>query len=78
MVQTAKTIHQRLKSTLTGLPIDKLEQVADYAEYLRSREEWEATMEILNDPGMKRDVDEGRKQVIEGKTRSWKEIKKSV
>ena len=78
MVKVSKDIHQRLEVVLSELPPNKLEQVVDFAEYLKSREEWDATLELLNDPDMRRDIEEGREQAKRGEGRSWREIKNSV
>jgi len=55
-----------------------LEQVADYAEYLKSREEWDATMELMNDPAMSKDIEEGIAQSSRGEGRSRREIKQNL
>ena len=69
---------ERLQKCLALLSPHQLEQLADYAEYLHSKEEWEATQEILNDPNMRNDVDKGIEQIRLGETRSWREIRKNV
>ena len=78
MAAVSKRIHQRLEAVLSNLSPQKLEQVADFAEHLCSRVEWEATLELLNDPGMRNDVEAGREQIRRGETRSWQDIKKNV
>lgn len=78
MPKTKKTIQQRLETMLTELPTNKLEQVIDFAEYLKSREEWEATMELINDPAMCNDIVKGQAEAQQGKGRSWREVRKRV
>ncbi|MEW6236992.1 MAG: hypothetical protein AB1656_16530 [Candidatus Omnitrophota bacterium] len=78
MEKSIKQIQQKLGLILTNLPLKKLEQVADYAEYLKSREEWEATMELMNDPAMSKDIEEGIAQSSQGEGRSWREIKHNL
>jgi hypothetical protein len=73
-----KRIQQRLEAAIAMLPPGKLEQVADFAEYLKSREEWEATRELMSDPAMRRDIEEGRVQATRGEGRRWREIKRRV
>jgi len=73
-----RNIQERLKSVIAELTPKKLEQLVDYVEYLKSREDWEATLELMNDPFMRRDIDEGRKQSAQGKGQSWREVQKSV
>ncbi len=78
MERTVQNPQERLQRCIDNLSPSQLEQLADYAEYLHSKEEWEATQEILNDPGMKRDVDEGLEQIHRGETRSWRAIRNNV
>lgn len=78
MAGDRKHLQQRLNTVVSGLPLKKLEQLADFAEYLKSREDWEATLELINDPSMRRDVDEGRKQAEQGEGISWREVQQRV
>ena len=73
-----KHIEQRLKNVIDALPSKKLEQLTDYAEYLKSHEEWEATLELLNDPAMKKDVENGRAQSARNEGRKWREIVNAI
>ena len=75
---TAKELRQRLEAAISHLPVKKLSVLVDLAEYLRDREEWEATQELLSDPAMRKDIEEGRRQALEGKGRPWREVQKSV
>lgn len=78
MPTTREKIRERLVMVIDELPDGKLEEIVDFAEYLKSREEWDATQELLNDPGMRADIDEGIKQSKCNEGRSWKEIKNRV
>ena len=69
---------ERLETVIDGLPPKKLLQLIDFAEYLKSREEWNATLELINDPNMLQDVNEGRKQAMRGEGRSWREVQRDV
>ena len=73
-----KNIQERLRSAIAELPPKKLEQLVDYAEYLKSREEWDATLELMNDPYMRQDVDEGRKQSARGEGNKWRKVQQRV
>jgi phosphoenolpyruvate-protein kinase (PTS system EI component) len=73
-----KHIEQRLKVAIDALPSKKLEQLTDYAEYLKSYEEWEATLELLNDPGMKKDVDNGLAQATHNEGYKWREVVNAI
>lgn len=77
-MSTHERIQQRLETVLIALTPRKLEQVVDFAEYLNSREEWEATLELMNDPAMREDVEEGRAQAVHGEGRGWREVQASV
>ncbi len=78
MATVHDTIQERLEAILAELPPEKLEQVADFAEYLKSREAWNATQELMSDPAMRADVEEGRAQAARGEGRSWREVQRSV
>jgi len=78
MASRRKQIQERLEAVLATLSITKLAQVADFAEYLKSREEWQATVELMNDPAMRGDVEEGRAQAARGDGRTWREIQPRV
>ena len=71
-------IPERLEAILIDLPPQKVEQVIDFATYLKSKEQWEATQELMLDPGMKEDIDAGKRDAIKGNVKSWREIKKNV
>ena len=78
MSYISQSAEERLKDTITCLSPRQLEQVADFADYLRSREELEATQEILNDPVMSKKVEKGLDEVRQGKIRPWQEINENV
>ena len=78
MSNVAQNAEERLKDTITYLSTKQLEQVADFADYLRSREDLEATQEILDDPVMSKKVEKGLEEVRQGKIRPWQEINGNV
>ncbi len=71
-------LKERLEAALAELPSDKLALLVDFAEYLRDREEWEATLELLSDPKMRRDVMVGQRQAAQGKGKPWREVQRRV
>lgn len=71
-------LKERLEAALAQLPPDKLALLVDFAEYLKDREEWEATLELLSDPKMRRDVMIGRRQAMLGKGKPWREVQRRV
>lgn len=68
------TYLERLRRTAEALPTAVLAQLVDFAAYLRDRDEWAATRELLDDPGMRADVLEGREQAEGGEGVSWREL----
>lgn len=78
MVMSKATIKERLEIAIEDLPMKKLLQLIDFAEYLKFREEQEATLELMNDSGMAQDVSGGRKQASRGEGRAWREVQKDV
>lgn len=69
---------ERLREAAEVLPTRTLAQLVDFASWLRDREEWEATQELLCDPGMRRDIDEGHEQAVRGETRDWRDIQRDA
>jgi hypothetical protein len=53
---TRRSLKERLEKITETLPLKKLRQLIDFAEYQSFREEWEATLELLSDSGMARDI----------------------
>jgi len=72
MRTTRRSLEERLGEIAGALPLKRLRQLVDFAQYLSSREEWEATLELLSDPGMARDIEEGKAQASKGEGRNWK------
>ena len=75
MLLTRESMENKLHQILEVLPMDKLNQLVDFAEYLKSREEWDATLELLADPVMRQDVEQGRQQANKGEGRNWREAR---
>lgn len=74
MATTSSKVRERLETAIASLPAKKLEQLLEFAEFLRSREDWDATLELTGDAGMLRDVREGRSQASRGEGRSWRNV----
>lgn len=71
----------RAISALKELSEDKLRVAADFIEYLRSREEWEATWETMGDEKMMADIraaDEDWEAGRREKFTSWGKMKSNV
>ena len=73
-----RNIQQHLQDILLSMPEDKLALLVDFAEYLKSKDEWEATHELMSDAGMLKDILEGEEQAKRGEGRNWRDIKRHV
>ena len=78
MATTSTKVRERLETAIASLPPKKLEQLLEFAEFLRSREDWDATFESTGDAGMLRDVREGRSQASPSEGRSWRNVRKPI
>jgi len=57
----------KLLEEVKSLSEERVKAVADFAAYLKEREEWEATGEILGDQELAQQVKESRKAWAEGR-----------
>jgi tyrosyl-tRNA synthetase len=57
----------KLLEEVKSLSEERVRAVADFAAYLREREAWEATAEILGDDELVQEVKESRKAWAEGR-----------
>ena len=57
------------------IPARQLPMVLDFLSYLEDRQGWEATKEILSDPRMRGDVEEGQRQAKRKQGKSWRGIR---
>jgi hypothetical protein len=57
------------------LPDTKIREVLDYLEYIRIREELDATQEILDDEKLMESIEKGMAQFKEGEIVSLDELK---
>jgi hypothetical protein len=68
----AKTGYRnRLLKETESLSEEKLRVLADFAAYLKEREEWEATAEILGNKQMARQIRQSRKAWAEGNKKEF-------
>jgi tyrosyl-tRNA synthetase len=65
----AKTVDYKSKllEEVKSLSEERVKAVADFAAYLKEREAWEATAEILGDEELVQQVKESRKAWAEGR-----------
>ncbi|MEW6040036.1 MAG: hypothetical protein AB1633_00765 [Elusimicrobiota bacterium] len=69
---------EKVKEVLESLPKEKIEQALDYLQYLKDRQEWEATIEIARDKKLMESIRKGKRDIKEGKWVSWEDIKRNV
>jgi len=73
-----KSIRTEAKEALDALSEKKVSVVLDFIDYLREREEWGATDELLSDKRLLRDHKKAREEIRKGKTVKWRNIKRNV
>lgn len=74
-MSTIKKIAIRL---LDSLPEEKLKETITFMKFLQEKEEWEATEEILKDKKLMSAWKKGEKEVEQGKTENWENVKKRL
>lgn len=72
------TVKKNAKEAIETLSGKKARVALDFIDYLREREEWEATAEVLSDKKLLRDYKAAKEEIKKGKTVKWKAIKKNV
>lgn len=70
-------IKNKIRDAIERLPTEKLKTALDFFEDLEKSEEDE-TQALLNGPGFIEDYRQAKKDIKEGKTVSWKNIKRNV
>ena len=63
---------------LKQLPRNRVKQVIDFIEYLKAKEEWEATKEILSDKEFVASIRKGEKDLKAGKYKKWEDVREDV
>ena len=61
-----------------GLPENRLRVVLDFIEYLKDREAWKATRDILADEDLVTSIRRGEADIKAGRVKRWDEIKQRV
>ena len=75
------TLKNRAKKTLDELSEDKIKVAVDFLNYLKNKEEAEATLEILSSSELMRQIKSAGKAIKTGKFDefiSWDKIKRNV
>ena len=71
-------VRQQINQYLDGLSSERLELVADFLAYLVDKESEDATQELLDIPGFIESFEEGKKDIAEGRVKSWRTIRSDV
>lgn len=72
---TTAELRQLAKTTLDNLPKEQLKVVAEFLRYLDERASEAATQELLKIPGLLEDLAEAERDIAEGRTINWREIR---
>jgi hypothetical protein len=65
-VVDSRSYKSKLLKELKSLSEERVKALADFAAYLREREEWETTAEVLGNKEMARQIKRSRKDWAEG------------
>ena len=74
-------IKKEVKKTLDELSEEKLRVAKDFLGYLKEKEEWEATLEILSSHELMAQIEETEKAIRNGRLdefSSWEKVKRDV
>ena len=80
-VKALKKYQERAVSSLKELPEDKLRLLLDFIEYLKDRDEWEATWEIMFNNKMMADIKAANADWKAGRREMfipWEKIRRNV
>ncbi len=56
----------------------QVKEVFDFMTYLRIKEEWEATQEVLSDKDLLKSIQRAERDVKAGRVKAWEEIREDV
>ncbi|MBD2505978.1 MAG: hypothetical protein V7K64_15130 [Nostoc sp.] len=71
-------VRQQINQYLDVLSSERLQLVADFLAYLADKESEDATQELLDIPGFIESFEEGKKDIAEGRVKSWRTIRSDV
>jgi hypothetical protein len=75
---TSAELRQAAKTTLENLPPEQLKVAAEFLRYLDERASIEATEELLRIPGILDDLTDAERDIAEGRTTDWRELRNDV
>lgn len=73
---TTKELRRRLKKKIDCLSAGRLKVAEDFIAYLDERESCEATEELMNIPGLRKELDRAEKDIAAGKTTPVEKLKR--
>ena len=76
MTQTATK--QTVRALLQRLPKGKLQVAVDFLTYLSTKEEWDATLEVLSSPPLLASLKRGQHDLRQGRWVRWANVKRRV
>jgi hypothetical protein len=68
-------VRQQINQYLNVLSSERLQIVADFLAYLADKESEDATQELLDIPGFIESFEIGKKDITEGRVKSWRTIR---
>ncbi|MEH1851119.1 hypothetical protein [Nostoc sp.] len=71
-------VRQQINQYLDVLSSERLQLVADFLAYLADKESEDATQELLDIPGFIESFERGKKDIAEGRVKSWRTIRSDV
>jgi hypothetical protein len=74
----AESLKTKAKKLLDHLSEDKAKVAVSFLEFLEEKECWEATKEILKDRELMASIQRGKEDIVKGRVRPWREVKKNV
>lgn len=78
MTQTATQQQQMVRALLRRLPKAKLQVAVDFLTYLSTKEEWDATLEVLSSPALLASLKRGQQDLRQGHWVRWADVKRRV
>jgi hypothetical protein len=75
---TESIIRRRAAALIRELSAKKLKVAVDFLTYLRAKEDWDATLEILEDPALSRSLKRGQRDLKAGRWSRWQDVKRRV
>ena len=75
---THTAARRQAAALIQRLPATKLKVALDFLTYLRTKEEWDATIEILESPALLRSLRRGQRDLRQGRWVRWSNVKRRV